>query len=126
MIYSGTNSTVKCSFNAVATGLAGTAGVQILDNAGNVIKARTTSGIAEHPTGSGIYFVSIDLAAIPAAPAPGHYYLLWDNGAVTPGNCATEDLILLGVTTFATALRGLQSIGNTTNAENISVGFVVG
>lgn len=124
MIYSGTYSTFKCNFNAGATGI--TVGVQILDSSGTVVMARTTSGITELPAGSGIYFKTIDLTALPASPAPGHYYLLWDNGSVTPGNCTTEDLVLMGVATFASTLRALQSVGNTSNAENIAVGMIIG
>ena len=50
------------SFEAVAqfdTGLTGTLGVRITDNAGATTLARTTAGITEYPAGSGIYAVTL-------------------------------------------------------------------
>lgn len=81
------------TFEAVASGfvsgLTGTIGVRILDNAGGTPLARSTSGIAEYPSSSGIYYVSL------VAPATtGQYTIMWDNGSATPGNVATESLVV--------------------------------
>lgn len=126
MIYTSTYSTFNANAVFPTSGLVSTIGVQILNDSGATVMARTTSGITERPTGSGIYFASINLATLPAAPNAGHYHLVWDNGSLTPGNCTTEDLVLFGVTTFATALRTLQAAANTTNAGEIHVGVLVG
>lgn len=80
----------SASFEATAlfaTGLTGTLGVRILDNAGATTTARATVGIAEYPAGSGNYYVSLTAPSV-----AGDYSVFWDNGAVTPGNVATEDL----------------------------------
>ncbi len=80
------------SFEAVAefaTGLTGTIGVRIVDNAGATTVARATAGIHEYPAASGVYYVSLT-----APSTAGQYSVLWDNGATTPGNVATEDLIV--------------------------------
>jgi hypothetical protein len=76
------------TFEAVAqfaTGLAGTLGVRITDNAGATTVARVTAGIAEYPAGSGIYAKTL------TAPATaGQYTVLWDDGT----NFAPDDLIV--------------------------------
>lgn len=86
------NVSAGATFEAVATGfdagLVGAIGVRI-NNAGGTITARTTSGIAEYPSGSGIYYVSLT-----APSTPGQYTILWDNGSVTPGNVAVEDMFV--------------------------------
>lgn len=80
------------SFEAVAdlgaTGLVGTCGVRIIDNAGATTVPRTTAGIIEHPTGSAIYEVVI--AGLPA----GTYTIVWDIGSDAPGNMAIEELVV--------------------------------
>jgi len=80
------------SFEAVAqfeTGLTGTLGVRIIDNAGNTTLARATAGIAEYPSGSGIYAVTLT-----SPGTAGQYTLVWDNGAADPAY-ATEDLTVV-------------------------------
>lgn len=89
----------SASFEAVAagfaTGLTGTIGVRLIDNAGATTTARSTASITEYPAGSGIY------AKTMTAPATaGQYTIVWDNGATTPGNVATEDLIVTSSTTY--------------------------
>jgi hypothetical protein len=86
MIFAGPTSTFTCSASNFATGLTGTMGVQIINASGTVIKSRTTSGIVEGVATSGFYIATINLGSLSAAPAPGHYYVFWDNGAVTVGN----------------------------------------
>lgn len=77
------------TFEAVAkfpTGLVGTLGVRIIDNAGATTVARVTAGIAEYPAGSGIYTKTL------AAPATGgQYTLAWDDG---DDHWAIEDLVV--------------------------------
>lgn len=73
-----------------ASGLVGTLGVQIINPSTNtVVTARTTSGINEAPTGSGLYFTKIT-----APVSPGTYAIIWDKGSITPGAVAYELLIV--------------------------------
>lgn len=67
------------------TGLIGTIGVRISNPATDTdTVARTTSGIAEYPAGSGIY-----IASLTAPAAAGMYLVIWDDGS---GSYATDDL----------------------------------
>jgi hypothetical protein len=125
MIYSGTYSTVVASTDNFASSLTGTLGVRILDSTGATTVSRRTTGISEPVATSGFYIASIDLTALPSAPAPGHYIVMWDNGAVTPGNTAYEDLLLHKTTTLSAALREINAAAIGHNAENVSVGFFV-
>lgn len=68
------------------TGLTGTLGVRVIDNQGNTTIARTTSGIAEYPDGSGIYAVTLT-----SPGAPGQYSIVWDDAA---GHWADDDLVV--------------------------------
>lgn len=82
------------TFEAVAqgfpTGLAGTIGVRILDNAGGTTLARTTAGISEIVASSGIYAVSLT-----APTAIGFYSIVWDDGSISgPSDVASEDLFV--------------------------------
>lgn len=89
------------SFEAVAkfpTGLTGSLGVQILDNAGNTTTARTTSGIAEYPAGSGIYAVTLT-----SPGTAGQYSLAWDDGS---DHWAVEDLVVTSETVSITIGSG--------------------
>jgi hypothetical protein len=129
LIYAGTYSTVIATTNNFATGLVGTIGVRILgvDSTGTVTTtvSRRTTGISEAVATSGFYVAAIDLTALASAPAPGHYIVMWDNGAVTPGNTAFEDLLLHKTTTLSAALREINAAAISHNAENVSVGFFV-
>jgi len=89
MIYSAPSSSFEATLDGAPTGLTGTLGVQILDTPGNnVVLGRTTGGISEAPTGSGIYSVAL------AAPATqGTYSVVWDTGGGTPVY-ASEDLVV--------------------------------
>lgn len=83
----------SATFEAVCTGFAsgltGTIGVRLLDNAGATTAARVTAGIAEYPASSGIYYVTM------TAPATaGQYTVMWDTGTVSPSTVATEDLVV--------------------------------
>lgn len=81
------SATFEATCSGFATGLAGTLGVRVLDNAGATTTARVTAGIAEYPSGSGIYYVSL------TAPATaGQYTILFDSGIVSPSAVAVEDL----------------------------------
>jgi hypothetical protein len=125
VIYAGTYSTVIATTNNFATGLVGTLGVRIIDSSGTNIVSRRTTGITEPISGSGFYVATIDLTALSSAPAPGHYFVFWDNGSVSPGNNASEDLLLHKTTTLSAALREINAAAISHNAENVSVGFFV-
>lgn len=127
MIYSGTYSTVVASTSGTfPSGLVGTIGVRIIDPAGTVIVPRRTTGITEPIASSGFYVASIDLTALSSAPAPGHYFVFWDNNStVAVGSNPAEDLLLHKTTTLSAALREINAAAISHNAENISVGFFV-
>ena len=81
------------SFETVAdgfsTGLTGTIGVRVIDNAGATSIARVTTGIAEYPAGSGIYAKTLTSPA-----TSGQYTIVWDDGT----NYATDDLVVTATT----------------------------
>jgi hypothetical protein len=96
--------TADADFGPGFTGLA-TVGVRILDSLGAVVQARTTSGVAESPAGTGDYVKTFS-----AAPsAPGSYRLEWDTGGGSP-QYAFEDLIVTGasITSVANAQAWLR------------------
>jgi hypothetical protein len=126
MIFAGPSSTFTCSAAMLTSGLVGTIGVRIIDASGTSIKARTTSGITEPVAGSGFYVATINLGALSAAPAPGHYYVFWDDGSVTPGHIAAEDLYVSGATSLSAALRNIQAVANTSSGgDNFTMGIFV-
>lgn len=61
------------------TGLVGTMGVEVVVSGGASSIARTTAGITEVVTGSGVYRVTLT-----APLAPGSYLVVWDTGGATP------------------------------------------
>lgn len=79
-------------FEATATGfpsnLAGTIGVRIVDNTGTTVVARTTSGVLEHPAGSGLYAKTLTSPTV-----PGQYSVVWDTGG-TDVSWAVEELVV--------------------------------
>lgn len=80
------------SFEAVAkfpTGLTGTLGVRIIDNAGATTLSRFTAGITEYPAGSGIYQVTLT-----SPGTAGQYSLAWDDA---DDHWAVEDLLVTAV-----------------------------
>lgn len=86
MIYARPNTPFDALTNAgpAASGLVGVLGVRVIDNDGNIIAARQTSGIAELVAGSGIYrarFAGIDADEL-------HGTVVWDGG----GFYGSEDL----------------------------------
>lgn len=109
------------AFKAVvqfASGLAGTVGVRVTDDAGTTTIARVTAGITEYPAGSGIYQVSITSPA-----AQGQYSVVWDNGS---GVWETEELVVgysatIGATSptyiTSTQLKATLTLSNTTFAD---------
>lgn len=60
--------------NQFATGLTGTVGVRVIDNAGATTIARVTAGIVEYPAGSGIYQKTLTSPA-----TSGGYTIVWDD-----------------------------------------------
>ena len=85
MIYATPGSTIE-AVTQFATGLAGTAGIRVRDNAGNDAVAHTTSGIVEDIAGSGIYRKTLT-----APTASGQYTIVWDNGS---GVYTIEELVV--------------------------------
>lgn len=73
------------------TGLVGTIGVRILDNVGGEPLARTTVGISEIVTGSGLYSVTLF-----APSTPGEFSVVWDDGSTDIDHTAAESLIVIG------------------------------
>jgi hypothetical protein len=71
------------------TGLVGTIGYQVLDMLGNVIIPRTTAGIIELGPGIGAYQAEVIVPVV-----TGTYTILWDDGAVTPGNIAVDTFVV--------------------------------
>jgi hypothetical protein len=69
------------------TGIAADLGVRVTDLEGGTTIARTT-GFAEFPTGSGIYY----LADFTFPDTAGSYALIYDDGSLDPGHTATEEL----------------------------------
>lgn len=103
------SSTFEAVASGFASGLTGTIGVRILDNAGATTTARVTAGIAEYPASSGVYYVTLT-----APSTAGQYTILWDNGTATPGNIATEDLVVAETVTVqyatSTVSGGLRKV----------------
>src|SRR4051794_23381022 len=89
MIYSAPGVTFETTLSGAPTGLVGTLGIRILDNAGGTALARTTAGIAEFPAGSGFYAVTLT-----APSTAGQYTVMWDTGSVSPSTTFTDDLIV--------------------------------
>lgn len=89
MLYVAPGSTFEAVLSGAPTGLTGTLGVRLLDNAGAEALARTTSGITEFPAGSGVYS-----AVLTAPSAAGQYSIMWDPGSVAPETVALEDLFV--------------------------------
>lgn len=62
------------SADGAPTGLVGTIGVAIYDAVNNTYPTpRTTAGITENPSGSGVYYVTLT-----APHDPGDYFVVWD------------------------------------------------
>jgi hypothetical protein len=73
VIYAAPGASFEATLTGAPTGLAGTLGVRILDNAGGTTTARATAGIAEFPAGSGFYTVTLT-----APTTAGQYSVFWD------------------------------------------------
>jgi hypothetical protein len=77
------------------TGLTGTIGVRIVDNAGSTVSPRRTAGIAETPAASGIYVV-----VLTAPTGAGQYSIIWDTdpaGVISPTNSVIHALTVVAV-----------------------------
>lgn len=111
-IYAEPGATFEATVDNAPTGLTGTIGVRVLDTPGaTIITARTTAGISENPSGSGIYSVAL------AAPNTlGTYSVVWDTGGGAPVY-TSEDLFVTDTLTVTTAPGGspggdAQSLGD--------------
>lgn len=91
----------ETTVEAMPTGLAGTIGVRVINDAtGATVVARTTAGIAEFPAGSGFYTATLTAPAV-----AGQYSAFWDTGVVSPTTTAAENLT---VATTATVASGID------------------
>lgn len=93
--------TLEVTLSGAPTGLTGTIGVRVTDGQGATTIARTTSGIVEYPSGSGIYTATLTAPAV-----AGQYVVVWDTGTVTPTTTATEDLTVTYTATPTSAATG--------------------
>jgi hypothetical protein len=89
MIYAAPGATFTIRLNDAPTGLVGTLGVQVFDSEEVVVIARTTAGITEFPAGSGQYVTTLK-----APSTAGAYIVFWDDGVISPGTVATEELVV--------------------------------
>jgi type IV secretory pathway protease TraF len=78
---------VTASASGFATGLVGTIGITVLDEAGAVVIPRSTAGITQ-PSALGLYFATFTAPAL-----PGSYLLVWDD-AQAAAVTATESLLV--------------------------------
>ena len=94
------STTFTAILEGAATGLVGTAGVQIIDGQTNaVVVARISSGIAESPVNSGVYEVQLTSPSM-----LGEYLIVWDDGGSSPSDYATESLTVAGIAPATTIL----------------------
>lgn len=92
-VYATPGQTIYPSVQWGATG--STLGVRIRRNTdGTDVVARSTAGIVESPSGSGIY-VAQSGVVVPTT-AGDIYDIVWDDGTATVSGWATEDLIVSG------------------------------
>jgi hypothetical protein len=87
-IYVAPSTAFEATAQNFPTGIAGTIGVRVVDNAGATVTARTTAGIVEHPAGSGIYGATLTSPAV-----AGQYSVVWDTGG-SDVSWAVEDLVV--------------------------------
>lgn len=85
MIYALPGETFDAYLDGAPSGLVGTLGVQVLDAEDAVVVARSTAGIIEMGTSSGVY-----RARVEAPEDEGDYLILWDAGA----DHASEPLVV--------------------------------
>jgi len=91
-IYAVPSTSFQAVLSGARTGLTETLGVRVLQaSSGATSIARTTSKIAENPSGSGIY-----IATLVAPSVVGEYVVVWDTGTVSPATSASEELFVTG------------------------------
>ena len=88
MIFAKPSTSFESTATGFTTGLTGTIGVRVTDGVGGTTIARTTSGIVETPTGSGVY-----VATLTAPANVGQYQVTWDDGG-SPTTWAAEELTI--------------------------------
>jgi hypothetical protein len=98
MIYARPSDSIEVTAAGFESGLVGTIGIGVRSGQGSQTTARTTSGIVEDPTGSGIYTATITAPAI-----AGVYVLAWDDGS---GTWAAEELVVTATGSPAPAPSG--------------------
>lgn len=105
MITAAPSASFEATAQGYATGLVGTIAVRVVDGQGSTVVARRTTGIVEHPAGSGIYTATLTAPAI-----PGQYLIAFDNGGSSSSSWATEDLIVTSVPTGSTIVDGTAPV----------------
>jgi hypothetical protein len=94
------SSTFTAILENAGSGLAGTVGVRIINAQTEAVAlARTTIGIAEAVSGSGVYEVQLTAPA-----ALGEYVIVWDDGGTSPADFASESLTVAGVAPAPTVI----------------------
>jgi len=88
VIFAKPSTSFESTATGFTTGLTGTIGVRVTDGVGGTTIARTTSGIVETPTGSGVY-----VATLTAPANVGQYQVTWDD-AGSPTTWAAEELTI--------------------------------
>lgn len=101
MIYAQPSASFEATVSGQPTGLTGTIGVRILDNAGATSSPRVTAGIAEYPAGSGFYTITLT-----APSTAGQYSVFWDTGTVSPTTTVAEDLVVSSTAPAASVPSG--------------------
>lgn len=82
--------TYEAALDTGETGLVGTLTVGLIDNQGNTVVAFVSTGIIEHPAGTGIY----EATGLVAPDTVGQYTQVWLVGSATYG---IEDIVVSGL-----------------------------
>jgi hypothetical protein len=99
MIYAQPGATDTAFLTDAPTGLTGTLGFKIIDDAGTVVVAHTTTGITEISAGQ---YAKAFVAPVDA----GDYLLVWDNGPTT----ITEALLVTSTPPLAAAVDFVPTV----------------
>lgn len=100
MIEAQPGATFTAALEGAPTDLEGTVGVRLEDGKAAVVLARTTAGITEAPSDSGIYVVELT-----APTTAGQYIIAWDTGGESP-SFAAEDLVVTYTASTTTLIAG--------------------
>jgi hypothetical protein len=93
------------------SGLVGVLGVAITDGDGGQPLPRTTEGIVESPSGSGVY-----TASLTAPDEPGDYVIVWDTGGSEP-EFTVDDLLVLAAPASGDRYASVEDVERYTPAR---------